>query len=59
MNSSENTHMQDMASRSKGKEDTNVFLKACRAILVLYQFGIAKHCLEVEEEETHLSFSPG
>ena len=55
----ENVHMQDSVSRSKGKGDTNVRLEACRVVLVLYQFGSVKHCLEVGEEVIHLSFSWG
>jgi len=57
--SSANTHVQDNANRSKGKGDTNVRLKAQRAILVFYQLDSAKHYLEVGEEVTHLSFSWG
>ena len=51
---SKHTHIQEIR-----KGDTNVCLKTCRAVLMLYQGGNVKHHLEVGKEEARLLFSLG
>jgi len=54
-----NTHMQDITSKSKAKKDTNICLESHRAKLMLYQGGGVKNHLEIGKEEAHLLFSLG